>query len=142
MLAHTQVVVNRIKTITALATKTYELTAPRDAQGNLPAAPYVVVQPDDGADSQMRFTGGRTRKNLRVVLHIVGSSYTNAQTVTELVKPKFIDAGGFGIQIDVAGEKGKNLRWAAQPTQSDDDVTPPLIYNTVELVWESEPFTV
>jgi hypothetical protein len=139
MLAHTTVVVNRIKTIPALATKTYELTAPRDAQGKLPIAPYVVVQPDDGTDSQMRFTGGRTRRNLRVVLHIAGSSYTNAQTVTELVKPLFITAGGFGIQINVTGEAGKNLRWSAQPTQKDDDVTPPLIFNTVELLWESEP---
>jgi hypothetical protein len=139
-LAQMTAVTDRIKTIPALASKTFELVAPRDTQGNITAvAPYVVVQPSDGADAPIRLTGGRVQHNPRIVLHIVGASYTNAQTVTELIKPKFIDAGGFGIQINVTGESGRNLRWSAQPTQVDNSVAPPLIYNTVELLWESEP---
>jgi hypothetical protein len=142
-LAHANEVMSRIRTLPPLANKTFPLVAPRDAAGNITAkAPYVVVQPADGDDEQIRLTGGRAGKNPRVVLHVVGSSYDNTQTVTELIKPLFIDAGGFGIQIDVDGESGRNLRWSSPlPTQVDNDVTPPLIYNTVELTWNSEPAT-
>jgi len=140
MLAHTLAVVARIQEIPALASKTFKLVAPKNAQGQVTAtAPYVVVQPADGIDTQERFTGGRTAQHPRFVLHIVGSSYDNAQTVTELVKAKFI-ANGFGININVTGDTGRNLHWeAAQPTQVDNDLTPPLIYNTVELGWDTEP---
>lgn len=140
-LAHTAEVVARIESIPALASKTFKLRAPRDASGDITARPpYVVVQPSDGEDEQIRFSGGRVGKNPRVVLHIVGSSYDNCQTVTELIKPKFVDAGGFGIQIDVDGESGRNLRWLSPlPTQVDDNVNPALIFNTVELLWDSEP---
>ena len=140
MLAHTNAVVARIQSIPALAVKTYKLVAPRDAQGKLPVAPYAVLQPSDGTDTQERFSAPRSTQHPRFVLHIVGSSYDNAQTVTELVKAKFITPVTFvPIQVNVAGESGRNLTWsAAQPTQQDDDLQPPLIYNTVELGWDSE----
>lgn len=140
MLAHTDAVVTRIRTIPALAEKTFLLVAPRDSEGTVTAVPpYVVVQPGDDEDEFTRLGAGRTERTPRLILHIVGASYTNSQTVTEFVKALFVTAGGYGIQIDVTGEKGRNIRWSPQPTQVDNDVTPPLIYTTVELTWKSEP---
>jgi len=139
MLSHTNAVVARIQTIPALAAKTFKLVAPRDAAGAVTAiAPYVVVQPADGTDSRPRFMGPLTQFAPRIVLHIVGTSYDNAQTVAELVKLKFVSALGVPIQVDVTGQKGSHLMWdSPMPTQVDNDVTPPLIYNTVELTWVS-----
>lgn len=140
MLAHTNAVVDRIKTIPALAVKTYKLVAPRDAAGAPPVAPYAVVQPMDGTDSQGRFSGPRSVQHPRFTIHVVGSSYDNAQFVTELIKAKFVTPATFvPIQVNVSGEGGKNLYWdVLQPTQHDDSLSPPLIYNTVELGWDSE----
>lgn len=139
MKVDTDAVVTRLQSLTPLATKTFKLVAPRDAQGKLPTAPYVVVQPSDGDDTQERVTGPTITRHPRFTLQIVGSSYDNAQSITELVKPLFI-VNGRGIQIDVAGEKGSGLWWSGDiPTQVDNDVTPPLIYNTVELGWTSDP---
>lgn len=140
-LAQTAAVTARIKTITALASKTFELVAPRDGSGKLPTAPYVVVQPSDGTNTQDRMSGPRRVSHPRFVLHIVGSSYTNAQTVYELVRDKFIDpVTHFGIPVSVAGESCKNLTWSSvQPVQVDNDVTPPVIYASGELSWDAEP---
>lgn len=142
MLAHTDAVVTRIRTIPALTEKTFLLVAPRNADGQVTAVPpYCVVQPGDDEDERTRLGAGRTEHTPRIILHIVGSSYANSQTVTELVKALFVTSTGAGIQIHVTGEKGRNLRWAPQPTQVDNDVVPPLIYTTVELTWQSERTT-
>lgn len=140
MLAHTEAVEARIKSVPALASKTFILTAPKDAQGKITAvAPYCVVQPADGIDERPRFSGPLTRSTPRFVLHLVGSSYDNAQKVTELVKAKFIGSDRVPIQVDVTNETGSHLYWRAPlPTQKDDSVTPPLIYNTIELGWISD----
>lgn len=139
MLVHTAAVVTAIKTITALATKTYEVVAPRDAQGKLPAAPYVVVYPADGDDSQERVTGPRLTRHPAFTLHIVGSSYSNAQTVTEFVKGKFV-MNGRGVKLTVTGETTKPCHWSVPiPTQVDNSLTPPLIYNVAELSFDSDP---
>jgi hypothetical protein len=141
-LAQTNAVVTRTQTIVPLASKTFKLVAPRDAQGKLPMAPYAVWQPSDGASTQERFTGGKSTMHPRYVLHVVGASYDNAQTVLELIKAKFIDANGFGIPLIIAGESCRNLRWeSVQGVQVDDDVTPPLIYATAEITWDAEPTT-
>lgn len=133
---HTLAVTTAIKTVTALATKTFVSTA--RVAGALPTAPYVVVHPSDGEDTQDRVTGPRSSLHPAFTLHIVGSSYDNAQTVTELVKAKFV-SGGFGVKLTVAGETTKPCRWASPiPTQVDDSLTPPLIYNVIELDFESQ----
>ena len=140
-LAQTNAVSTRIKTIPALASKTFELVAPRDSTGKLPTAPYVVVQPSDGTNTQGRWTGPRATSHPHFVIHVVGSSYSNAQTVYELVKDKFIDpTTKFGIPVVVAGEDCKNVAWdSPQPVQVDNDVTPAVIYATGELTWDAEP---
>lgn len=133
---HTTAVTTAIKTVPALASKTFVSTA--RVAGALPAAPYVVVHPSDGEDTQDRVTGPRSALHPSFTLHIVGTSYDNAQTVTELVKAKFI-VGGFGVKLSVSGETTKPCRWNAPiPTQVDDSLTPPLIYNVVELDFESQ----
>ena len=139
-LAQTAAVVARIQEIPALASKTFKLVAPRNGSGALPTAPYVVVQPSDGTETQGRYTGGRATMHPRFVFHAVGSSYDNAQMILELVKDKFITAAGFGIPLVVAGEDCKNMRWESpQPVQVDNDPTPPILYATGELFWDAEP---
>jgi hypothetical protein len=138
MLIHTNAVKARAETVPALTTKTFISVATR-TDGVLPVAPYLVIHPSDGEDTQSRVSGPRVGQHPAYTFHIVGTSYTNCQQVTELLKAKFLTAG-VPIQIDVTGERGRNMRWSApQPTQVDDDITPPLIYNVVEVEWISEP---
>ena len=138
-LAQTAAVVALVKSVPSAA-RTYELVAPRDGAGKLPAPPYAVVQPSDGTATAERFTGGKTTAHPRYVIHFVGVSYGQAQGMLEQVKPKFINTAGFGIPIVVAGEDCKHLTWEQpQPVQVDNDLTPPLIYATAEITWSSEP---
>lgn len=139
--AQTDLVVARIQSLPFLASKTFKLVAPRNAGGKLPAAPYVVVQPADGTDSSERFTGARSTAHPRYVLHVVGESYDHAQGVFEDVKALFIDpVTRFPYPISVAGEVARNIVWdGVQPVQVDNDVTPPIIYCTAELSWDSDP---
>lgn len=139
MRKHTAAVTDAIKTIPALTSKTFVSIAPRDSAGKLPAAPYVVVHPSDGIDEQDRLSGPRTLYTPDFTLHIVGASYDNAQTVTELVKSKFV-VDGFGVYLTVQGENTGRVQWSVPtPTQVDNSVTPPLVYNIVELGFTSQP---
>lgn len=127
-----------IETIPALATKTFVSVAPR-TNGVLPTAPYLVIHPSDGVDRQDRVTGPYSTRHPNFTLHIVGSSYENAQTVTELVKAKFVVAGR-GVKLTITGTNTKPCRWSSpQPTQVDNSLTPPLIWNVAELDFEAQP---
>ena len=138
-LAQAAAVENRVKEAPS-ASRTYKVIAPRDAQGQLPKAPYAVIQPADGIPTAERFTGGRMTSHPRITLQLVGSSYDQVQTMVEQIRPLFIDSKGLGIPLEVAGEDCKHLRWdSPQPIQIDNDVTPPLIYATVEIDWAAEP---
>lgn len=139
--ARTSVVVDRIQSLPFLASKTFKLVAPRDTAGKLPAAPYVVVQPSSGTDTQERLSGSKMTAHPRYVIHVVGSSYDNAQGVFDDVKALFIDpVSKFPYPIDVAGERAYAIVWdSVVPVQVDNDVTPPLIYATAELSWSAEP---
>jgi hypothetical protein len=134
---HTTAVTTAIKTVPALATKTFVSTA--RVAGVLPAAPYVVVHPSDGEDTQERSTGPRLEYHPNFTLHIVGTSYDNAQSVTEAVKAKFVVAG-LGVYLSVSGETTERCVWSVPvPTQVDDSLTPPLIYTVAELSFDSYP---
>jgi hypothetical protein len=138
MLVHTTAVKTAIQTVTGLASKTFVSVAPRTA-GVLPAAPYVVIHPSDGDDSQERLTGPRREYHPAFTLHVVGASYDNAQTVTELIKAKFV-VSGLGVYLTVSGETTERCVWSVPiPTQVDNSLTPPLIYNVVELAFDSYP---
>jgi hypothetical protein len=139
MLQHTVAVRDRIKQIPILATKTYTGNAPKDSDGKLPLAPFVVIYPADGIDRQTSFTGPRSAQNPRFTLHIVGSSSDNVQTVTKAVKDIFV-VNGFGVAPAVPDESTRSLTWSAsQPVEWDRDVSPPIPYQVVELSFVSEP---
>jgi hypothetical protein len=137
--AHTDLVLARIQSIPAVASKTFAAVAPRDSTGKLPVAPYVVLYPSEGTDTRERFTGPAVTQHPRFTLHIVGSSYDNAATVAALIKAKFV-TGGVGIQADIVGENAYGMAYESpQPIQVDNDLTPPLIYATAEISWSAEP---
>lgn len=139
MKVHTDLIKATIQTIIPLATKTFVAVAPRDSAGKLPTAPYVVIFPAEGTDSQGRLTGPLDTANLGFTLHIVGSSYDNAQTVAELVKAKFVVAG-LGVYLTFTGEQTTRCRWSSPtPIQVDNSLVPPLVYSVCELSFESTP---
>lgn len=139
MLQHTNAVLAKIREIPALASKTYAVIVPKDAAGNLPARPFVVVYPADGVDTQERFTGPRSVQHPRFTLHIVGSSYENVATVAGLVEAQFV-SGGFGVAPVVAGAHTWGLTWEAPiPVQLDTDVVPPVPYQVIEVGFNVEP---
>lgn len=138
MKADTAAVKAKIEEVTALSAKTFVSVAPR-SNGVLPTAPYVVIHPADGTDTQERVTGPRSTRHPSFTFHIVGTSYDNAQTVTEQIKAKFI-TGGVGIRLTVTGWNTKPCKWSSPlPTQVDNSITPSLIYNVVELDYDAEP---
>lgn len=138
MKADTTAVKTAIETIPALATKTFVSVAPR-TNGVLPTPPYLVIHPADGNDRQDRVTGPYSTRHPSFTFHIVGASYNNAQDVTELVKAKFVVAGR-GVKLTIAGTTTKPCHWnSPQPTQVDNSLTPPLIYNVAEVDFEAQP---
>lgn len=127
-----------VQTIPALASKTFIAVAPR-TNGVLPTPPYLVMFPSDGIDRQDRVTGPYSTRYPTFLFHIVGSSYENAQTVTELVKAKFV-VGGRGVKLTIAGTTTKPCLWSSPlPIQVDNDLTPPLIYTVAELTFQADP---
>jgi hypothetical protein len=137
---HTNLVVlPRIRSIPALANKTFVAPSQRDTAGKLPVPPYVVIYPSDGVDTRERLTGPQTAQHPRYTLHIVGSSYDNAATVAELIKAKFV-VNGVGIQADVEGEHSYGMTYGSpQPIQVDYDTSPALVYATAEISWDADP---
>jgi len=139
--AQFEAVIARAKTADRVGAKVYPLVAPRDGAGKLPVPPYAVGQPSDGVDTQEHFMGARSTAHPRVILHVVGSSYSNCQKTMEQIKGKFIDpVTKFPIPLSVPGETFRNFRFDTPlPVQVDNDVTPPLIYATAELTWDADP---
>ena len=139
MMVETAAVVAMIKTVPALTSKVDVSRMPRDSSGALVKAPYVVVHPSDGVDSVERGDIRAHTRNPRFTLHVVGTSYDNCQMVTELLKAKFV-VRGVGVRLSIAGRNTHPVLWSVPiPTQVDDDVQPPLIYNIVELAFKSDP---
>lgn len=123
----------RIETVPTVASKTFKSVAPRKT-----AFPYVIIHSADGVDTQERFTGGRTTMHPRFTLHIVGETADQVETVTGLVKAKFI-ANGFGIPLTVAGETCDGLWWSAPiPLQVDEDPLPQIVYQVIEVGWSAD----
>ena len=138
MKVHADWVKARVQLVSNIATKTYMAFAPRVA-GALPAAPYVVIHSSDGIDSQDRYTGPRVTQHPRFTLHIVGTSYDSVAAVTRNIKAQFI-VNGFGVIPVIEGERCWGLWWDAPvPTEVDNDVSPPIVYNIIELGFTTEP---
>ena len=139
--AQADAVIERAKTSPRLGDRVWALVAPRDAANKLPVPPYAVVQPHDGTDSQDRFSGPRATSHPRAVIHVVGSTFANCQKTVDELKSLFINpTTRFPIPLEVPGETCRNLTWAVPvPVQKDDDLTPALIYATVEVAWDADP---
>jgi len=140
MKQHTALVEARVKSLPAFASKTWVSLVPRDASGNpIPTPPYVVLHPSDGTDTSERVTGPRAWQHPRFTLHVVGSSYASLGLAVEALKARFI-VSGVPLPIIIAGERARNFFWSSPvPIQVDNDITPPLLYQVIELGWTAEP---
>jgi len=139
MKKHTDYLLAQLRSIVPLTSKTFVAPAQRDAAGVLPKAPYVVVYPSEGVDSSDRLTGPVVSQHPSFTLHIVGSSYDNAATVAALIKAKFV-LNGVGVEAVIAGENSYGMSYSSpQPIQVDYDISPPLVYATAEISWDSDP---
>lgn len=138
--ADTSAVVAKIQAVPSVATSTYVTLVPKPATGQPPIPlPYVIVHPSDGSDEATRFTGPPVTANPQFTLHVVGGSAESVQVVTGLVKAKFL-VDGFIVPPVVSGRANRDGFWRSPiPLQIDRDVTPPLVYQVIELGWVSDP---
>jgi len=132
---HTADVQARIESVALLASKTFVTLV----TGSTVSAPYVVIHPANGTDTQSRLTGPRLTQHPSWTLHLVGTSAEQVGWMLEQVKAKFI-TNGFGIRPTIAGENPGPYEWSQPiPIQYDSDVSPALIYAVVELDFYTEP---
>jgi len=102
-------------------------------------APYVVIHPESGVNTQERVTGPHATRNPRFTLHVVGKSGEQVQILSDAVEQALFP-GGRGIRIDVTGERGKPV-WFEQPLpiQVQTDPQPTVVYAVIETGWQSDP---
>ena len=135
--ADTLAVKARAETLTALASKTFvTVTSP---VGTTIATPYLLIHPTDGIPEATRFTGPPITEHPAFTLHIVGKSAEQVQTIYDLLKVVFVTSG-FMVPPTISGRRNWGGYWRSPiPIQTDNDVTPALIYQVVELGWDSDP---
>lgn len=140
MKVHTDQVEALAKTVPAFAAKTFVSVAKRDdVTGALPKSPYLVIHPSDGSDQSTRLAGPDVSQRPRFTLHVVGGSYGQVAAGTAMIKEKFIP-GGIGHIFTIPGELCGRLWWSAPiPIQIDNDITPPLIYQVIEVGFDADP---
>ena len=132
MRKHTAWLKSRIQSIPAFTSSTFVTVAP----ANTPL-PYVLIHPSDGTDISDRLAGPNTVQNPRWVIHSVGSTYDQCAWAAEQVKAVLVVAG-LGVTPTITGEIAGRLDYSSpQPIQTDDDVTPALVYHTSECGFES-----
>jgi hypothetical protein len=132
--AHVKALKEKLAEVSQFAGKVFTTEAPHGT-----AAPYVVVHPTPGTNTQERVTGPRVSKHPSFTLHIVGKSGDAVQILADEVE-ELLFPNGRGIRIDVPGERGKPL-WFAQPIpiQARDDPQPTIVYAVIETGWQSDP---
>lgn len=100
---------------------------------------YAVIHPSDGSDDTDRLAAPPVVTHPSFTLHIVGASANQVQVLTGLVKAQFTVAG-FIVPPVVAGRVNSGGKWSSPlPLQTDTDVSPSLVYQVIELGWDSEP---
>jgi hypothetical protein len=98
----------------------------------------VLIHPSDGRDISDRLAGPSTTQNPRFVIHSVGSTYDQCAWAAEQVKAVLIVAG-LGVTPTITGEIAQRVWYSSpQPIDTDDDVTPPLLFHTAECGFESK----
>ena len=134
MRIHTAWLKARIQSITAFASNTFVTVAP----ANTPL-PYNLIHPMDGTDVADRLAGPSAIQNPSWVIHSVGSTYDQCAWAAEQVKAVLIVAG-LGVTPTITGEIAGRVWYSVpQPVQTDDDVTPSLLFHTSECGFESTP---
>lgn len=136
--ADTQAVIGLVQSVPALAgAKTFPTIAPVGPQLE---TPYCVVHPSDGSGTAERLTGAPVTRHPSFTLHIVSGTVQGVQTLARLVEAKFVDASGFVVPPTIAGRHNYGAYWRSPiPLQTDTDVSPPLVYQVIELGWTSDP---
>lgn len=135
--ADTAAVKARAETLVALASKTFvTVTSP---VGTKIPAPYLLIHPTEGTPEATRLTGPPITEHPEFTLHIVGGSADQVQVIYGLLKAAFV-VNGFMVPPTIAGRRNWGGWWRSPlPIQTDNDVTPALIFAVVELGWTSEP---
>ena len=134
MRKHTSWLKSRIQSIPAFTSNTFVTTAPP----NTPL-PYILIHPSDGTDISDRLAGPNTVQNPRWVIHSVGSTYDQCAWAAEQVKAVLVVAG-LGVTPTITGEIAGRVEYSSpQPIQTDDDVTPPILFHTSECTFQSVP---
>jgi len=101
--------------------------------------PWVIVHPAEGNDDSDRLTAPGGTSHPSFTLHIVGSQASQVQTVTGLVKAKFVDGRDVFTPPTITGRLNQGGYWNAPiPIQIDDSVIPNLAYQVIEMGWESQ----
>lgn len=135
----TEAVKARIQLDPAVASKTHVARAPKNAQGELSQRPLVIIYPASGQDESDRLSGPRVKRRPRHTLHIVGDSWDQVATLTDRLKGRFVEDGR-GVPLVIEGEVTSDIVWDEPvPIDVDTDVTPPVIYQVVELAFTVEP---
>lgn len=121
---------------TALTNAVWETKVP---DGTTATYPYVIVHPHAGIDTQTRQSSGNATENPEHTLHIVSGSGTSVQVTLELIKAKFVTAGIFQCPT-ISGRRNSLGYWRSPlPIQTENDVTPSLLFAVIELGWVSDP---
>lgn len=139
---HTAAVKAKFEEVPAFATKTRLGLIKKDASGNLPTPPWVLIFPRGGRDIQGRFSGPRSERNPRFTIHFVGSSVENVENMMSAGKAKFV-VNDFGVPPVVPGETTRALTWEEPTTiEPDDELYPSYFYGVAEIGFTSEPVAV
>lgn len=126
----------KLQNVAAFASNTFVTVVPSD---NIVRTQYALIHPSEGTDEQTRVSGPPVTTHPRFTLHVVGSSAESVQRNTALVKAQFL-TDGFIVPPVVSGRRNSNGWWSSPiPIQVDSDVTPPLVYQVIELGWTSDP---
>jgi hypothetical protein len=99
----------------------------------------VVIHPTGGTDTQSRYSGPYATEHPEFTLHIVGISANQVRVLADLLKA-VIKPAGVGMIPTVSGRRNQRMYWRQPlPIQTDTSVTPPLVFDVVEVGWVSDP---
>jgi len=135
---HTNWLKSTINAIPQLTNRVYVSLAV-NADKSAVKIPYAVIHPADGSDQSDRLAGPAVVAHPRWVVHTVGLTADQAQETAELIKARLI-VGGFGVVPVIAGEHPCAVWYSVpQPMDVDTDASPPTIFHTAEIGFESTP---
>lgn len=134
ILEHKQAVLDRLRTDSALANKTFDSEV-KSTNGAAVLPPYCVVYTNQGQREVERLNASQTRANFTFTIHSVGTSAEQAQAVAEKVYTQLL-----GFKPTIAGRNCWPVRAEmSQSVRMDKDVLPPVFYAVDEFTLSSTP---